>query len=145
MKNEEILNHPACRHCKPVIFVNGERWQQYIIDYWFQGKYWPLDIYARSWQEAEARAKALQHAKVVGATSASIPVTQNTAPLVRPFMDFVSRGGHLGSPVPHRAAQALHQQDALLTAVDWTYEHRPYRGRGQGAAGSTAPCSHTRR
>lgn len=80
-----VLNHPVCHHCGPVV-VAGERWDIFVIDYWFEGKYWPVHVYARSWAEAEARAKALQYAKVEGGPVTFIPVTERTAPLLKPFV-----------------------------------------------------------
>ena len=38
----------------------------YIIDYEFEGSIYGINIPANSWEEAQARAKALTTAKVVG-------------------------------------------------------------------------------
>lgn len=84
----DVIGRPVCQHCEPVVTVDGEPWRMYDIEYWFEGKNWPVTIYARSWAEAEARAEALQHAKVTGEIHAVIRVDETTAPFVRPLMDF---------------------------------------------------------
>ena len=60
MAEETILERPACQNCPRVVVDGEDVWEHYIIDYWFKGKYWSVTVYARSWEEAEERAKAMR-------------------------------------------------------------------------------------
>jgi hypothetical protein len=67
--------------------VNGETWRHYGLKYWFEGRNWPLAIYARSWEEAEARAKAMRHATVYGEIHGYAPASEDSAPFIGLLMD----------------------------------------------------------
>ena len=93
-----IVNHDGvamdrpvvCGHC-PVTTVSrgGRILRQYILDYWLDGRFLSVYVYAESWKEAERHVAALRFAKVEGELRGIIPVNEGTAPLIRPLMGFL--------------------------------------------------------
>mgnify|MGYP001583314352 FL=1 len=54
--------------------MNAEpKFQTYLVDYPHEGAFWSLEIKATSFEDAEARVRQLQYAKVAGELKFTLP------------------------------------------------------------------------
>lgn len=54
--------------------MEAEKYQQFLIDYDYDGARWSLTIPATSFEDAKRRIQHLQYGKVVGTVEAVLPV-----------------------------------------------------------------------
>ena len=57
--------------------VEDEKFKIYLCNYRYEGKVYSIEICATSFEDAEARRKALNHGEIIGVLEMSIPVNQS--------------------------------------------------------------------
>lgn len=51
-----------------------QRYCDFLVEYYHEGSWWGLTIKAASWEDAEARVRQLQYAKLLGESGGIVPV-----------------------------------------------------------------------
>lgn len=64
-------------NCYALEETPNEEFEIYLCDYRYEGKIYSVEICATSFEDAEARRRALSHGKIIGVLKMSIPVNES--------------------------------------------------------------------